>query len=450
MKQEVFKTYDIRGLYPDEINEEAAYKIGQGLAQFFKAKKFMIARDIRLSSEALSNSVIRGITSQGVDIIDIGLSSTSCFYYTLANSLEADCGLIITASHLSKEFNGMKPMYKGAIPPTKEQLIEMKNFIIENKFSDSPNLGKIETKDTAEKYIEAVRNMIKKELKPLKVVIDPGNGMAGLYVEKVLAGTNLNVIPIYTELDGNFPNHETNPKIPENRKKISEKIKEENADLGFMFDGDADRLCAIDRNGEVIDPSLIMALISEYLVVNSSRKKILVETRTSRVVYDWVEKAGGKVEMTSCWTIPIKLKMFSDSEIVFGGETSGHYIFSDLNNTDDGILGMIIFLQAISTKEKNIDEINKEFKEKYFVIEETNFEINSKEKVAEILTKLEEQYSTEGGKILKVDGLSVIYSEWWFNLRASNSEPVIRLNLEANSKELMEEKRDELLNIIRR
>ncbi|HLN18896.1 MAG TPA: phosphomannomutase/phosphoglucomutase [Patescibacteria group bacterium] len=443
----IFKAYDIRGVYPNELSEEAAYKIGQSFAKYSKAPEIMVGYDTRVSYPVLSKALIEGIIDQGVNVVDIGLTSTSCFYYSLAESgLEA--GVMITASHNSKEFNGMKPMLKDATPLTKEQILELKELVMGDQISSSTK-GQITTKDCTDDYVKMVRGSLKVKIKPLKVVMDAGNGMAGLYIEKIFSGIGLDLIPIYTELDGNFPNHETNPKLLENRAKLVEKILAEKANLGFMFDGDADRLCILDRQGEYIDYGLVMALLSEYLVKNSDKKKVIHEVRTSTIVRDWIERAGGTVEITECWTIPIKLKMKSDPEVVFGGETSGHYMFRETHESDDGIFGAMLFLQAISAKSQTIDEIIAAFKEKYCVLEETNFKMVDMDEAQKIIDNLKKKYSEEGATILEIDGLSVIYPDWWFNLRKSQSEPVIRLNMEANSRNLFEEKSAEVIALIK-
>jgi phosphomannomutase len=444
----IFKKYDLRGVYPGELNDEIAYEIGRGFANYAKSESIMVGYDARLSSPALKDSAIKGITDQGVNVVDIGLCSTSCFYFTLADS-GLGAGIMVTASHAPKEFNGFKPMLKDSTPLTKEQVLDFKKITLETQqLPIADKKGAVTKKDPENGYVSAVRSSIKEKIKPFKVVMDPSNGTAGLYIEKVFAGTGLKIVPVFFEPDGNFPNHETNPKIPENRTKLVEKILAEKADLGFMFDGDADRLYILDRHGDVIDPSLVLALISEYEIKNSNKNKIVVEVRTSKIVRDWVEKAGGSLIISTCWTIPIKLKIKSDPQIAFGGETSGHYIFRELHETDDGVMGALIFLQAISAKEESIDNIIKDFKEKYFVLEETNFKIKDIGDDGGKLKTLEEKYAAEGGQILKIDGLSVVFPDWWFNLRSSEAEPVIRLNLEANSKELFEEKKAEVIRMI--
>jgi len=444
---DIFKAYDIRGRYPEEFNEETIYKIGQAFANFTKAKKILVARDIRLSSESLCDSLISGICSQGAGVIDMGLSSTSCFYFTVGN-YEVDAGMMVTASHLGKDFNGLKMVFARNIPLTREEVLEVKNLVLKKKYGIvSPEL-KIERKNFSQFYIAKIRSFIKNKFRPLKVVIDASNGTAGLYAEKIFVGTELRTMFIFTELDGNFPNHEPNPKIPANRQKLIEKILEVKADLGVMFDGDADRVYFLDRKGGVIDPNFVSALMAEYLIQETGKKKILIEVRTSRLVGDYVKRLGGKVELSVCWTIPMKLKMIADPEIILGSETSGHYVFSQLNCTDDGLLAAITFLQAISKKEQSIDEIIDDFKKKYFIIEETNFKIKNQQQAKEILKTLEEKYEKQGAEILKIDGLTARFDDWWFNLRLSETEPLMRLNLEASNQELMEEKKEEISSFI--
>lgn len=444
----IFKKYDLRGAYPEELNDEMAYEIGRGFAVYAKSNTLMVGYDARVHSPALKDAVIRGITDQGVNVVNIGLCSTPCFYFTLAES-GLGGGIMVTASHAPKQFNGFKPMFKDAVPLTKEQVLEFKETTMQPRPSTATEKGKVSIMNPLESYVAAVRKSIKEKIKPLKVIMDSGNGTAGLYIDKVFANTNLSVISMFPEPDGNFPNHETNPKIPENRVKLQEKIRTEKADLGFMFDGDADRLYIFDRNGNVIDPSLIMAIISEYLIKNSSNKKVTIEVRTSRVLYDWVKRAGGNVKVSSCWTIPIKLAMKADPEVVFGGETSGHYVFPAMHVVDDAIFGALTFLQAISIKNETIDDIIANFKKEYFVLDEQNFKVETMPEAAQVLGKLKGKYSSAGAQILEIDGLSVVYPNWWFNLRKSETEPYIRLNLEANSQALFDEKRTEVTNLIR-
>lgn len=456
MHPSIFKAYDIRGEYPNQLNEKDAFRIGQIFADYAKKqdsngkpKKMVVGRDIRLSSESISKELINGITSTGMNVIDIGLASSPHFNYSSAYfNLPA---MVVTASHMEKHFNGFKLAFSGNVTLTKEQLLEIKEIVLSDKEIEiSETKGIVEEINILDNYIKEVRQFIKFPFKKLKIVMDAGNCMAGLSLEKVFEDTELEIVSLYTELDGNFPNHETNPKIEENQKDLKKKIFEEKADLGFMFDGDADRFYAFDRNGEVIAPSFVSALIGRYMVRNYSGNKTIIEVRTSNVVKDLVESIGGEVLIVKPWYVMIKLALDKNPDAVFGSETSGHYLFRDFYKIDDGILAALTFLQAISVEEKDIDTILDELRKKYFVIEETNFNFESIEKQQEKLVEMEEYYKNKNEKIEKIDGLSVFFSDWHFNLRSSETEPVLRLNMEANSQELMEEKTKELSNIIRR
>lgn len=454
MQPSIFKAYDIRGEYPDQLNEKDTFRIGQVFADYVKRcnpngipEKIVAGRDIRLSSESIFKALIDGITSVGINVIDIGLASSPHFNYSSAHfNLPA---MIVTASHMEKHFNGFKFAFSGNITLTKEQLLEIKEIVLSDKKMEvSKTKGRVEEVNILDDYVKEVRQFIKFPFKKLKIVMDAGNAMAGLSIEKVFENTELEVVPLYTELDGNFPNHETNPKIEENQQDLKKKIVEEKADLGFMFDGDADRFYAFDRAGEVIAPSYISALIGKYMIRNYSGDKVIIEVRTSDVVKDLVKKAGGEVLVVKPWYVMIKLALVENPDAPFGSETSGHYLFRDFYKIDDGILTALVFSQAISVEEKNIDEILSELRKKYFIIEETNFEFADKKKQEDKLVEMEEYYKNKDGKIEKIDGLSVFFPDWHFNLRASETEPVLRLNMEANSKELMEEKTKELSDII--
>ncbi|MFH0852422.1 MAG: phosphomannomutase/phosphoglucomutase [bacterium] len=445
--ERVFKAYDIRGKYPDEISEELAFKIGQAFARYTGAKNIMVGRDARLSSDELAAALIRGVNSQGIAVVDMGPCSTSCFYFAVPDS-GIDAGIMITASHLGKDFNGFKPVFRDAVPLSKEQMIELKNIAAGPELDILSNEENVTENNFSVEYITHLRKFIQNDFKPMKIIFDCSNGMAGLYVEKVFASKNLEVKPLFCKPDGNFPNHDANPKIAKNRQKLRQEIISENADLGFMFDGDADRMYALSRKGEVIDPSFVSALIAEYKIKQSGKKKILVDVRTSQAVRDFAKNAGGEVEISACWTIPIKLRMRQDEEFIFGSETSGHYIFADSYWTDDGILAALNFLQAVSLKKESIDEILDSFAEKYFIVEETNFSVESREKAKKIINELKSHYEQEGASIMLIDGLSAVFDDWWFNLRTSETEPVIRLNLEANSQALMKEKYEEVSHLI--
>ena len=452
--ESIFKAYDIRGIYPVQMNEEAAFRIGQVFAEYAKEndsigniKKIAVGRDTRLSSTSLSNALIEGIISTGVNVIDIGLASSPHFNYSSAHfNVPA---MVVTASHMEKKFNGFKLAFSGNITLTKEQLIEIKEIVIgEKEVEVSEKRGKVEKISILDEYIKEIKGFIKKPFKKMKVVMDAGNSMAGLSIEKVFGNTELELVPLYIDLDGNFPNHETNPKIEKNQIDLKKKIREEKADLGFMFDGDADRFYAFDRNGNVISPSFISALVGRYLIRNYSGNKTIIEVRTSDVVKDLIEDVGGEVLVVKPWYVMIKIALSENTDAVFGSETSGHYLFRDFYKIDDGVLTALVFLQAISSEEKSIDEILDELRKKYFVIEEINFEFDDKDKQQEKLIELEKYYKNKGGRIEKIDGLSVLFDDWHFNIRVSETEPVLRLNLEAKSEKLMKEKTEEVSALV--
>ena len=453
--ESIFKAYDIRGEYPNQLNEETAFRIGQVFADYARKnnpsgepKKIVVGRDIRLSSESISKALIDGITTTGMSVVNIGLASSPHFNYSAARlNFPA---MVVTASHMEKRFNGFKLAFAGNITLTKEQLAEIKKIVLSDKeIVISQIKGNVEEKNILDDYVKEIRQFIKFPFKKLKVVMDAGNCMAGLSIKKVFADTELEVVPLYTDLDGNFPNHETNPKIEENQQDLKKKIIEEKADLGFMFDGDADRFYAFDRNGEVISPSFVSALVGRYLIKNYPGNKVIIEVRTGNVVKDLVEEAGGEILIVKPWYVMIKLALFENPDAVFGSETSGHYLFRDFYKIDDGILTALVFLQALSVEEKSVDEILSELRKKYFIIEEINFEFEDKEKQQNKLKELEKYYQDKGAEILKIDGLSVIFNDWHFNLRASESEPLLRLNLEANSKKLMKEKTEEVSELVK-
>lgn len=452
--ESIFKAYDIRGAYPEQINEEIFFRIGQVFANYMKEKdpagipeKIAIGRDIRISSESLSKALIAGITLTGMNVIDIGLASSPRFNY--ASAYFGIPAMMITASHLEKNFNGIKFVFSKNVTITKEQVLEIKDAVLNRKIEFVKEKGKVEKIDISDDYISEVKKFIKTPFKRFKVVMDAGNCMAGLSLRKVFKDTELELIPLYDELDGNFPHHETNPKVEKNQIDLKKKIAEEKADIGFMFDGDADRFYAFDRNGDVIAPSFISAIIGRYMVRNYPGKKVIIEVRTSDVVKDLVGAAGGQVLVVKPWYVMIKLALAENPDAVFGSETSGHYLFQGFYKIDDAILAGLVFLQAISAEKENVDEIIVNLRKKYFVIEEINFEMESKTEGQKMLEKLEKFYKSKNGKIVKIDGLSVFFNDWHFNLRASESEPLLRLNLEAQSKGVMEEKVKEVSGLLK-
>ncbi len=445
----IFKTYDIRGKYPQDVNERVFEALGQAFFDLTEAQEIVVGSDNRASSEKLRKSVIFALSSRGAKVIDIGFCTTPAFYWAVCH-FKAQAGLMVTASHLEKDFNGLKPVKSKAQVLTTEEIQDWKQITLnlDKKANSRIQAGEIIKKDIRDEYAADLRKHINLDLKDLKIVMDAGNTVVGNYLPHIFKNTNLKTIALFWRLDSFFPNRGLDIKIARNRKALVEKIKKEKADLGFIWDGDADRLYILDSQAQVIDPSFVSAIIAKYLIAQSGRKKIVVEIRTSKVVGDEVAKAGGEIIVSQAWHTEIKTAMRKELQAIFGSETSGHYIFKDFYCLDDGILAGIYFLNAISLEQKNLMEILKDFKSRYFIIEETNFSIPNQEKGEQILEKIEKYYENKQGRFSKIDGLSIDFKDWRFNLRQSKTESVLRLNLEADSQDLMEKKQKELSAII--
>lgn len=436
----IFKAYDVRGVYPSELDENKAYKIGRAFVEFLKCKKVIIGRDMRVSSPSLHDSVIKGITESGADVIDIGLCSSPMMNFASA-TIEADGAMMITASHNPKEYNGFKFFRDHAIPISEVSgLKDIKSLADEAKFSDAEKKGTIEKIDIMEDYVKHVKNFAD-EIKGLKIVVDSGNGMSGLTAPKVLEGFDIEMVHMYPELDGSFPNHECNPMKEKNTADLQKKVIDENADLGIALDGDADRVVFIDENGERISSDLITALIAIQFL-KKGKQKILYDLRSSKSVKETIEENGGEAIMCRVGHSFIKAQL-REEVAVFAGELSGHYYFKDNFFTDSGVIAMMMILNLLNSEKKKLSELVNPLR-KYYSTGEINMEVNDKDKALE---KAKEKYSD--GKVFELDGVSVEYNNWWFNLRKSNTEPVIRLNLEADTKELMESKKKEVLDIIK-
>jgi phosphomannomutase len=416
----IFKAYDIRGIYGEQLNEDTAYKIGRAFVVYV-GPKIVVARDNRLSSDSLFEALARGINDQGGDVYDIGLSTSPMFYYAVSN-LDCDGGIIITASHNPSNYNGFKMVRGDAMPLSGEDGIdEIKRLVEKNDFV-SLEKGKIYTKDIARDYI----NSFERKKHNLKVVVDTANSVSGLIVGEMLSGVQL--LHIYSELDGNFPNHEPNPLKEENIKDLREKVLEYGADMGISFDGDGDRVFFIDERGELISSDLIIALIAKLI-----DKKVLYDIRCSNIVKETAKESV----MYRVGHSFIKQKMKND-DIFFGGEYSGHYYLKQGSSYYESPY-FVIYKLFEAMENKKLSELIAPFK-KYYHSGELNFEVKDKQLVIE---EIEKKYSQ--GRITKIDGIRIDFGDWWFLLRGSNTEPVLRLIIEAKSKELLEDKIKELV-----
>ncbi|MCK4385322.1 MAG: phosphomannomutase/phosphoglucomutase [candidate division Zixibacteria bacterium] len=441
--QKIFKAYDIRGTYPDQLNEGIAYKVGRALVEYLNAKNVAVGRDMRLSSPKLHGGLTRGIVEGGCDVIDIGLVSTDCLYFAVGR-FGYDAGVMITASHNPPEYNGFKMCKKEAVPLSGEAGIDqIKTLVLKDDFPPAKKLGTIKKHDVESAYVQHLLSFVDKEkTKPFKIVIDAGNGMAGKIVPKVFSHFRCEVIPMFFELDGSFPHHLASPIEPENIAPLRERVLAEKADLGAAFDGDADRMFLVDEKAEPLGGDMVTALVAKNLLKKEKGVTILYNLICSKAVPQIIEGSGGKAIRTRVGHALIKPQM-KKYNAIFGGEHSGHFYFRNNWFADSGLIALLVCLELISEENKPLSALVKSI-DPYF----RTGEINSQ--VADIPKKLEEiekQYSS--GKVDYLDGVTVDFGDWWFNVRPSNTEPLLRLNIEANTKEKLEEKKEELLKLIR-
>jgi phosphomannomutase len=414
------------------------------LVEYLNSKKIVIGRDIRNSSDELSEALIKGIAEGGADVIDIGIATTPMIYYA-SGKLEVNAGVIITASHNPAEYNGMKLCLKGAVPIGEGSgMEEIKELALRGDFSKVEKQGEvIENNSLKEDYKNYLTGFYKKGLGQNKIVIDFANAM-GIEEKDVLEkfSEDLDLTYLYDNFDGNFPNHEANPLKTETLEDLQKKVLEVQADLGIAYDGDADRVGFVDEKGEVVPMDYVTALISKEILKKNPGELILIDLRSSNAVREVIEEAGGKVKHCRVGHSLIKAQMRRDGAI-FAGELSGHYFFEENFKAEMTVLAVIMILNLLNETGKTMSELTADLK-RYYHSGEINSDVQDPQKVFDELKK---KYSS--GKINELDGIRIDFEDWWFNVRASNTEPKIRLNLEAKSKELMEEKKIEVLNIVR-
>jgi phosphomannomutase len=441
----VFKAYDVRGIYPDDLDEEGAYAIGRAYVEQFEPRRIAVGRDMRMSSPAMAAAAIRGAADAGADVLDLGLVGTEMVYFAVGE-LGLDGGIEVTASHNPKEYTGMKIVRRGALPVGGESgLLDIRDRALKITGQEGGGAGKVEPYDIWPAYVDRVLSFIDASaLRPLKVVIDAANGMAGAMLPRVLDRLPVEVVRCYFEPDGSFPNHEPNPLLPENREFIVRKTLEEGADLGVAFDGDADRCFFVDDTGEFVPGDFATALLAESILAKEPGAKIIYDVRASWAVPHTIEQAGGVPLMNRVGHAYIKHRMRQE-DATFGGEVSGHYYFRDFSQADTGVVPFLLMLELVSKSGEKLSELLKPYREKYFITGEINTPVAD---VALKLQELKERYAAEG-KVSHLDGVSVDADDWHFNVRPSNTEPLLRLNLEALSQEKMEAKRDEVLDLIR-
>jgi phosphomannomutase len=441
----VFKAYDVRGIYPDDLDEEGAYAIGRAYVEQFEPRRIAVGRDMRQSSPQMAAEVIRGASDAGAEVLDLGLVGTEMVYFAVGE-LGLDGGIEVTASHNPKEYTGMKIVRRGALPVGGESgLLDVRDRAVKLSGDSGATPGRVEAYDIWPAYVDRVLSFIDaSSLRPLKVVIDAANGMAGAMLPPVLDRLPVEVVRCYFEPDGTFPNHEPNPLLPENREFIVRKTLEEGADLGVAFDGDADRCFFVDDTGEFVPGDFATALLAESILAKEPGAKIIYDVRASWAVPHTIERAGGVPLMNRVGHAYIKHRMRKE-DAAFGGEVSGHYYFRDFSQADTGVVPFLLMLELVSKSGKKLSELLEPYREEYFITGEINTPVPD---VALKLQELKERYASEG-KVSHLDGVSVDGDDWHFNVRPSNTEPLLRLNLEALSQAKMEAKRDEVLDLIR-
>jgi phosphomannomutase len=440
----IFKAYDIRGTYPDQLNEDAAYKIGAALVGFLRPKSIAVGRDMRVSSDPLAESLIRGINDAGSDVVDIGLVSTDGLYYAVGK-YGYDGGVMITASHNPKQYNGFKVCRENAVPLSGNeglgQILEsIQTGAWEPKASSK---GVTVRRDISADYTGHCLSFIDPaKVKPFRIVIDAGNGMAGKTLPPVLSELPIDVTPLFFELDGSFPNHPASPIELENLKDLQAKLVETKADFGVAFDGDADRMFLLDKFGTQLGGDMVTALVAKSLLSKHPGETVLYNLICSRAVSQLIERSGGKAIRTRVGHALIK-PLMKKHNAIFGGEHSGHFYFRDFWFADSGLIAFLVCLELISTEGKPLHEMVRLI-DPYVRSGEINSRVTS---IPDTIAAVKEAF--RAGRQDEIDGLTVQYDDFWFNLRPSNTEPLLRLNVEADTKTLLEVRTAEILKIVR-
>jgi phosphomannomutase len=447
LEPRVFKAYDVRGIYGAELDESGARAIGRAFVEVFEPKRIAVGHDMRVSSPSMAEAVIAGASEAGADVLELGLVGTEMVYFAVGE-LGLDGGIAVTASHNPKEYTGMKIVRAGALPVGGESgLLEIRDRAMsEEAVSEERSPGQVQKYDVWPAYVERVLSFVDvSAIRPLKVVIDAANGMAGAMLPPVLEHLpQLEVVRCFFEPDGTFPNHEPNPLLPENREFIVRKTLDEGADFGVAFDGDADRCFFVDDTGEFVPGDFATAIFAESVLAKEPGAKVIYDVRASWAVPETIESRGGVPLMNRVGHAFIKERMREEGA-AFAGEVSGHYYFRGFTQADSGVIPFLLMLERISREGAKLSEILRPFRERYFITGELNTPVPD---VDAKLREIEQRFGPEG-RVSHLDGVSVDADAWHMNVRPSNTEPLLRLNLEARTPELMAQKRDEVLALIR-
>jgi phosphomannomutase len=438
----IFKAYDVRGVVPDQLDDDVARRIGAAFARWAGASRIAVGRDCRLSSPGLAAALTDGITSQGADVIDLGFVSTDLLYFA---SGDRDVpGVAITASHNPPEYNGLKFCLAGASPVGEDTgLREIRALVERDELPAVDPPGSVERMDLLDRFVGHVLSFVEGDaIAPLTVVTDTANGMGGLVVPAVMERLPVELIALFQELDGTFPNHPADPINPENQVDLKRSVTEHHADVGMAFDGDADRVFLVDERAEGVSGSLVTALVAKAILEREPGATILYNVICSWVVPEVIKESGGVPVRTRVGHSFVK-QVMAETGAAFAGEHSGHYYFRENYRADSGLIAGVIVLEQISKARKPLSDLLEPFRRYH-----SSGEINSVvEDQAAAIERIAGRYAD--GRHDRLDGLTVEYEDWWFNVRASNTEPLLRLNVEARTKELIEEKTAELLSLIR-
>lgn len=442
-----FKAYDIRGRIPDELNDDLAYDIGRAYATMLSPSKVCIGRDVRLSSEAMLTAVAKGLNKQGCDVIDIGLCPTEEIYFVTSH-LKLDGGIMVTASHNPMDYNGMKFVREESRPISADTgLKDIEQIVLKEGFKqEAARKGSVEAISTRDAYVEHLLGYVDPaKMARLKVVMNCGNGCAGPVLEKLESHLPIEFIKIFTEPDGTFPNGIPNPILPENRGVTAQAVIDHKADLGIAWDGDCDRCFFFDEKGEFIEGYYIVGFLAKAFLKNNPGARIVHDPRLIWNTVEMVKAAGGIPVITKAGHAFIKERMRQE-DAIYGGEMSAHHYFRDFAYCDSGMIPWLLLVELLSAESRPFSEIMQERLERYPVSGEINRTVSDPHGV---LAKIEEHYKGKESLTDHIDGLSMEFKEWRFNLRPSNTEPVIRLNIETrHNKKLLEEKTDELLDMV--
>ncbi|HEX9038727.1 MAG TPA: phosphomannomutase/phosphoglucomutase [Ktedonobacterales bacterium] len=441
----IFGAYDVRGVYPTDLNEDAAYRVGRAFAQYLGVSPIAVGRDMRISSPALAQAFLRGITDQGADAIDLGLTTTDELYFAVGK-YGYPAGAMITASHNPKQYNGIKMCRANAVAISSETGgFAIRDLAVEGTFTEPTTKGTVTQRDVSDAYVEHCLSFINlANVKPYAIAVDAGNGMAGMLLPRVFEQLPCTLIPLYFELDGTFPNHPASPIEPENTAELRRIVPERGCQMGVAFDGDADRMFLIDEKGRLLGGDMVTALVARSLLRSNPGATILYNLICSRSVPEIIERDGGRAVRTRVGHSFIKAQMREENAI-FGGEHSGHFYFRDNWYADSGLIAFLIVLEMVSLSGKTVSELVAEVDTR-FRSGEVNSETHDQQGR---LAAIEQIYGGQGATIDHLDGVTISFPTWWANVRPSNTEPLLRLNVEADSLDEMERRRDELLAVIR-